>query len=81
MHGMTTRERRARADDRRKRRQPHHRPSSGARRARSRPSVQSIASERSARDDEIFVRWIPVMVPLFAVMMALLTYLIAWAVL
>jgi len=33
------------------------------------------------RDGESFVRWIPRVVPLFAVLIAVLTYFIAWAVL
>jgi hypothetical protein len=33
------------------------------------------------RDGESFVTWIPIAVPLFAVLIAVLAYFIAWAVL
>jgi hypothetical protein len=33
------------------------------------------------RDGESFVKWIPIVVPLFAVLIAAMGYLIGWAVL
>jgi hypothetical protein len=33
------------------------------------------------RNGESFVKWIPIVVPLFAVLSAVLTYFIVWAVL
>jgi len=44
-------------------------------------TAERRASELPRRGGESFVKWIPMVVPLFAVLIAVLTYFIVWAVL